>query len=124
MFAKLAKSKFGDSCLTLESKENTSEASLCAQDLEGTFLDLHNIKSDSRAMLTPGFYMTEPMMPISPAFVINDHQNEHTLHINLGSESELEMDHNSNKSVLISSTPEHAKISLFDESGKPSWSAP
>lgn len=123
VFAKLAKSKNGDACLTLESKGNASAADLCVQDLEGAFLDLHNLKSNSRAMLSPGFYMREGGR-VSPALVLNDGQNAHTFHVYLGSESKLEMDHNSNESVVVSSTPERAKNSLFDESGKPHWSTP
>jgi hypothetical protein len=123
VFAKVEKSKFGDACLTLASKENGSEAYLCVQDLEGAYLDLHNIKSNSRAMLSPGFYMQD-VGRTSPALVIDDERNDQSFHINLQSVSNLEMDRNSKKSIVVSSGSKGAKISLFDESGNQYWSTP
>jgi hypothetical protein len=69
--ARLGKDKFGDTCLSLTAKENVADASICVQDGVGSYLDLFNLKSGSRAMLTPGFYMVEPYMPVEPALVIN-----------------------------------------------------
>jgi len=52
----LGQNGFGDRCLTLMAKEKVAVASMCVQDEEeGSSLDLHNLKSESRATLTPGF---------------------------------------------------------------------
>jgi hypothetical protein len=59
--ARLGQRRFGDTCLTLTSDGNVSVANLCVQNAEGAYLDLHNLKSESRATLTPGFRMYEPM---------------------------------------------------------------
>lgn len=69
--ARLGKDGFGDTCLTLTAKEHVAVASMCVQDGVGSSLDLYNSKSGSRAMLTPGFYITEPYMAVDPALVIN-----------------------------------------------------
>ena len=69
--ARLGQESFGDSCLTLMAKGKVSVASMCVQDEEGSSLDLHNLKSESRATLTPGFYTYEPLMQFRPALVIN-----------------------------------------------------
>ena len=69
--ARLGQFDFGDTCLTLTAQQNVSVANLCVQDSEGSRLDLHNLKSDSRAMLTPGFNTYEPTFHIQPALVIN-----------------------------------------------------
>jgi len=36
-------------------KERVAVANMCVQDEEGFGLDLHSLKSESRATLTPGF---------------------------------------------------------------------
>ena len=69
--ARLGQEGLGDTCLTLMAKGKIAVASLCVQDEEGSSLDLHNLKSESRATLTPGFYTYEPLMQIRPALVIN-----------------------------------------------------
>jgi hypothetical protein len=69
--ARLGQDGFGDTCLTLMAKEKVAVASMCVQDEEGSSLDLHNLKSESRATLTPGFYVYEPLTKIGPALVIN-----------------------------------------------------
>jgi hypothetical protein len=53
--ARLGQNGFGDTCLTLMAKEKVAVASMCVQDEEGSSLDLHNLKAESRAALTPGF---------------------------------------------------------------------
>jgi hypothetical protein len=52
-------------------KEKAAVASMCVQDEEGSSLDLHNLKSESRATLTPGLYEHEPLSKFRPALVIN-----------------------------------------------------
>jgi hypothetical protein len=69
--ARLGQESFGDTCLTLMAKGKVAVASMCVQDEEGSSLDLHNLKSESRATLTPGFHTYEPAMQIRPALVIN-----------------------------------------------------
>ena len=71
--ARLGQYDFGDTCLTLTANQNVSVANLCVQNSEGASLDLHNLKSESRATLTPGFSMYEPLFHIQPALVITDH---------------------------------------------------
>lgn len=69
--ARLGQDSFGDTCLTLTAKEDVAVANMCVQDDEGSSLDLHNLKSESRATITPGFYAHEPFMRFRPALVIN-----------------------------------------------------
>jgi hypothetical protein len=69
--ARLGQDGLGDTCLTLTAKEKVAVASMCVQDEEGSSLDLHNLKSESRATLTPGFYVYEPLSKFRPALVIN-----------------------------------------------------
>jgi hypothetical protein len=71
--AKLGQYGFGDTCLTLTAKQNVSVASLCVQDEEGASLDLHNLKSESRVMATPGLNLYEPMSHLQPTLVISEH---------------------------------------------------
>jgi hypothetical protein len=71
--ARLGQDGFGDTCLTLTANQNVSEASLCVQNDEGASLDLHNLRSESRATLTPGFNLYEPMSHIQPTLVITEH---------------------------------------------------
>lgn len=72
ILAKLGQSGFGDTCLTLTAKQNVSVASLCVQDEEGSSFDLHNVKSESRIMITPGFNMYEPKSRVLPALVMSE----------------------------------------------------
>jgi hypothetical protein len=69
--ARLGQSSFGDTCLTLTASQNVSVASMCVQDGEGASLDLLNLKSESRATLTPGFKMYEPFGQVEPALIVN-----------------------------------------------------
>jgi hypothetical protein len=71
--ARLGQDGFGGTCLILSAKQNVSVASLCVQNDEGASLDLHNLKSESRATLTPGFNLYEPMSHSRPALVITEH---------------------------------------------------
>ena len=71
--ARLGQYDFGDTCLTLKANQNVSVANLCVQNDEGASLDLHNLKSESRATLTPGFNLYEPMSHLQPALVITEH---------------------------------------------------
>lgn len=80
--ARLGQDGFGDTCLTLTAKGQIAVASLCVQD-DGSFLDLHNLKSDSRAMLTPGFSSYEPFFRFQPALVINDATNTNFAEVTL-----------------------------------------
>jgi len=59
--ARLGQLGFGDTCLMLTANQHVSVANLCVQNDEGAYLDLHNLNSESRATLTPGFNMYEPM---------------------------------------------------------------
>jgi hypothetical protein len=122
LVARLGQDKFGVTCLTLTAKKDVSIASLCVQDDEGSLLDLHNLKSESRAMLTPGFNMIEPAGHFQPALIINAGSNDPFLHINLGRETTLVMGDGSKESVAISSIPENPKITLFGADQKPIWS--
>lgn len=71
--ARLGQNGFGDTCLTLTANQNVSVANLCVQNNEGVSLDLHNLKSESRATLTPGFNLYEPVSHFQPALVITEH---------------------------------------------------
>jgi hypothetical protein len=71
--ARLGQDGFGDTCLILTAKQNVSVANLCVQNSEGASLDLHNLKSESRATLTPGFNLYEPMFHLQPALIITEH---------------------------------------------------
>lgn len=70
--ARLGEEAYGDSCLTLTAIHNVSVASLCVQNNEGAILDLHNLRTESRATLTPGFNLSEPMSRLQPALVITE----------------------------------------------------
>src|SRR5262249_7337027 len=59
--ARLGQESFEGACLTLMAMEKVDVASLCVQDEGGSSLNLHNLKSESQATLTPGFYIYEPM---------------------------------------------------------------
>ncbi len=121
--AKLGQSDFGDTCLTLTAKQSVSVASLCVQDEEGSSLDLHNLKSDSRATLTPGFNSNEPNFHFQPALVINEGMNSHFVHINLGTETKLTIGAGSKDIVSILSRMGEPKITLFGVNEKPIWSS-
>ncbi len=69
--ARLGQDGFGDTCLTLIAKEKAAVANMCVQDEEGSSLDLHNLKSESRATLTPGFHEYEPLSKFRPGLIIN-----------------------------------------------------
>jgi hypothetical protein len=71
--ARLGQDNFGSAYLTLTAKNSVSVASLCVEDDEGASLDLHNLKSKSRATLTPGFNLYEPNFHLAPMFLITDH---------------------------------------------------
>jgi hypothetical protein len=71
--ARLGQYDFGITCLTLTANQHVSVADLCVQNDEGTSLDLHNLKSESRATLTPGFNLYEPLSHIKPDLVISEH---------------------------------------------------
>jgi len=71
--ARLGQDSFEDTCLILTAKQNVSVVSLCVQNEEGASLDLHNLKSESRATLTPGFNSYEPIFHFEPALVIIEH---------------------------------------------------
>lgn len=73
VMASLGQDRFGNTCLILTAKQNVSVASLCVQNDEGASLDLHNLKSESRATLTPGFNLYEPLSHLQPALVITEH---------------------------------------------------
>jgi hypothetical protein len=120
--ARLGQDNLGDTCLTLKAKENVAVASLCVQDKEGSSLDLHNLKSESRAMLTPGFYSYEPFFQFQPALVINETMNTNFANLNVGTKTTLTMGHNSKDSVKISSSSEEPRITLFGANENPVWS--
>jgi hypothetical protein len=48
-----------------------SIASMCVQGRGDASLDHHNLKSESRATLTPGFYMFEPLAQVQLALIVN-----------------------------------------------------
>ena len=120
--AKLGQDSFGDTCLTLTAKENVAEASMCVQDREGSSLDLHNLKSESRTTLTPGFYSYEPLFHFQPALVINEAMNSNFANLNVGAETKLVMGHNSKDSVRVSSPTGEPKITLLGPNENPVWS--
>jgi len=60
-----------DEELTQYKRTNISIASMSVQGRGGASLDLHNLKSESRATLTPGFYMFEPLAQVQPALIVN-----------------------------------------------------
>jgi hypothetical protein len=120
--ARLGQFDFGETCLTLTAKQDVSIANLCVQNDEGASLDLHNLKSESRAMLTPGFNLYEPSGHFQPALVINEGMNSHFVHINLGTETKLTIGDGSKDSVSISSRAGEPKITLFGANEKPVWS--
>lgn len=72
VLARLGQDGLGDTCLTLTARQNVSVASLCVQNAEGASLDLHNLRSESRATLTPGFNTHEPTFHFQPALVITE----------------------------------------------------
>jgi hypothetical protein len=121
--ARLGQSDFGDTCLYLTAKQNISVASLCVQDGEGASLDLLNVKRQSRATLTPGFTIYEPLYHFQPALSINDAMGSHFVDINVGTETKLVMGHDSKDSVFISSRTGEPKIVLFGMNQKPVWSS-
>jgi hypothetical protein len=120
--ARLGRDNFGDTCLTLTAKEHVAVANLCVQDTEGSSLDLHNLRSESRAMLTPGFNSYEPLFSFQPALVINQAMNTHFASLNMGTETMLVMGHNSKESVRISSPAGEPRITLFGANENPMWS--
>jgi hypothetical protein len=122
VLARLGQYDFGATCLIMTAKQDVSEASLCVQDSEGSSLDLHNLKSGSRAMLTPGFNLFEPTSYFQPSLVINQAMNRHFMNINLGPETKLVLGHDSKESISISSRAGEPKITLFDVNEKPIWS--
>jgi hypothetical protein len=68
--ARLGAIGLGETCLELTAKGDTSIANLCVQNEGGAILDLHNLKSESRATLTPGTHGSEgiglaPLLSIS-----------------------------------------------------------
>ncbi len=121
--ARLGQYGFSDTCLTLTAKQNVSMANLCVQDSEGSSLDLHNVKSESRATLTPGFNSYEPLTRFQPALVISDAMNSHFVHIDVGAETKLIMGNDSKDSVSISSRAGEPQIVLFGVNQKPIWSS-
>jgi hypothetical protein len=70
--ARLGQLSFGTTCLTLTAIQHVSVADLCAQNDEGASLDLHNLKSESRATLTPGFKMYEPLGQVQAGLAISE----------------------------------------------------
>jgi hypothetical protein len=70
--ARLGQLSFGATCLTLTANQQVSVADLCVQNDEGASLDLHNLKSESRATLTPGFKMYEPMGHVRAGLAISE----------------------------------------------------
>ena len=119
--ARLGHHDFGDTCLTLTAQQSVSVASLCVQDSEGSSLDLHNLRSDSPATLTPGFNTYEPTFHFQPALIINQATNAHFVNINVGAESQLVMGHDSKNIVSISSRAEDPKVVLYGPNEKPLW---
>ena len=62
---------FGDTCLTLTAADHSSAAELCVQRRNGSVLDLHNMKSEARAMFTPGFDIVEPLQRMPPQLLLS-----------------------------------------------------
>ncbi len=122
--ATLGKDKFGDTCLALIAKDQVSVANLCVQDNEGSSLDLHNLKSESRATLTPGFSIHEPDASTEPALLIDGLMDANVAAINVGTETSLTMGHNLKDSIRISSSAGMPKITLFGPNGNRVWSTP
>lgn len=69
--ARLGREAFGDTCLELTAKGDASIASLCVQNEEDAILDLHNLKTESRATLTAGVWLHEGPGALAPGLVIS-----------------------------------------------------
>jgi hypothetical protein len=121
--ATLGQDGFGSTCLSLTEKQKISNAALCV-DYEGdSSLDLFNLKSESRAMLTDGFNIHEGPGRIEAGLMVHDEINHHLLSINLGADPKLAMDLGAKSYVSISSRAGLPKITLFGADGKPIWSS-
>ena len=70
--ARLGQLSFGTTCLTLTANQHVTVADLCVQNDEGAYLDLHNLKGESRGTLTPGFKMHEPMGHVQAGLAISE----------------------------------------------------
>ncbi|MGA3178153.1 MAG: hypothetical protein ABSE19_12510 [Candidatus Acidiferrum sp.] len=120
--ARLGQDNLGNTCLTLNAKAHIAVASLCVQDGEGSSLDLHNLKSQSRATLTPGFYLYEPHEHLQPALIINESASTNFANLNVGAEVKLTMGHNSKDSVRLSSPAGEPRITPLGANENPVWS--
>jgi hypothetical protein len=121
--ARLGQSDIDDTCLNLTAKQNVSIANLCVQDGEGASLDPFNVKSQSSATLTPGFYVYEPLHHFQPGLTITDAMRSHFVDIKVGTETKLVMGHGYKDSVSISSRAGEPKIVLFGVNQNPVWSS-
>jgi len=117
--ARLGQDNLGNTCLILSAKGHVAVASLCVQDEEGSSLDLHNVKSEARATLTPGFYLWEPHDRVRPALIINDSWGTNFAHLNVDREVRLAVGHDSKGSIRISSPAGVPRIVLLDRDEKP-----
>ncbi len=122
VIATLGKEGFGSTCLTLSAKEHAAVARLCVDDDGGGFLDLHDLHTESRATLTPGFTMYEPLTRFPAGLLIEKDASKHHVNLSLGDETKMVIGHGSKDSIILSSPANKPAISLFSEDGKPLWS--
>jgi hypothetical protein len=122
VIAMLGKGGFGSTCLSLSAKENAAIAELCADGDGGGYLDLHNLRTESRVTLTPGFTMYEPLAHFPAGLLIEKDSNKHFLNLSLGEETKLVIGHGANDSIIFSSPAIKPAITLFNGDGKEIWS--
>ncbi|MFI5098581.1 MAG: hypothetical protein ACHQT6_11470 [Candidatus Acidiferrales bacterium] len=121
--ASLGKGAFGETCLTLSAKAHAAVSELCVADDGGGFLDLHDLNTESRATLTPGFTMHESLATHFPAgLLIEKDASKHFVNMSLRDETKMVIGHGSNDSIILSSPTNKPAITLFNGDGKQIWS--
>jgi hypothetical protein len=143
VLAKLGSESFGSTCLTLSARAAAAASQLCVADDGGSLLDLHNRKTESRVLLTPGFTGYEPntsnssdfgplmplfnggyhpLRPIPAGLVVEENMFRSYLRFNLSDHTEVVIGHGKNQVVVLSENPDKSSITLFSREGKPIWS--
>jgi len=120
--ATLGKEGFGETCLTLSGKAHAAVSSFCGADDGGSSLDLHDLQTESRVLLTPGFTGYEPLMNFPAGLLIEKDADKHYVKLSLGDETKMVIGHGTKDSIILSSPTSKPAISLFSEDGKPLWS--
>lgn len=120
--ASLGKEDFGETCLTISAKAHAAVSALCVADDGGSSLDLHDLQTESRVLLTPGFTGHEPLLQFPAGLLIEKDASKHFVNLRLGDETKMVIGHGSNDSIILSSPPSKPEIALFGEGGKQIWS--